>query len=402
MHSKTRRLITLAALAMALPALAQKQYDPGASDTEIRLGLPMPYSGPAAGYSIQGRVAMAYFNKLNDEGGINGRKVKVVSYDDEYSPPKTVEVVRRMVEQDEVLAVFGLMGTATNAAVQRYLNAKKVPQLYIASGATRFNDPRGNAYTVPFIPSLTSEGKSFGRHIVQTLPQAKVAVLYQNDDLGRDLLAGLKTGMGDAAKSQIVAQASYELSDPTVDSQMVQLKASGANVFVSLSTAKHAAQAIRKAHEMDWKPELQYLSLVAAFVKTTFEPAGLDASKGIISLAYFKDAGQARWNSDAQTQEYKAFMARYAPKEDIRNASGVYGYIVAQTMAQTLRQAGDNLTRANLLKQATSLGQYSPSMMLPGLAIQLAPGDYTPLRKVQPVRFDGVELAPFGAPVAME
>ena len=401
---RTFKPLALAALCLSLAASAhaQKKYDPGASDTEIRIGNASPYSGPASAYGAIGKAIGAYMKMVNDRGGINGRKVNFISYDDQYSPPKTIEVTRRLVEQDEVLALSGNVGTGPNLAVQKYLNAKKVPHLMISVGTEKFNDPKNFPWTVPFNPSYEAEGRFFAQNILRTKPDAKIAVLYQNDDFGKDLLKGLKNGLGDKAGKMIVAEASYETSDPSVDSQIVQLKSSGANVFVNFSLARAAAQAIRKIHDLGWRPEQQYVTYVSAYVKTTFEPAGLDKSVGVMSMRFFKDAGQSRWDNDPDTKEYKEFLKKYMPDEDINNSLVVYGYVSGQALEHVLRKAGDNLTRENVLKQAISLKDVQFKMLMPGITAGNSPADYFPINTMQMVRFNGKELEPVGEPVKLK
>jgi len=382
-------------------AIAQKKYDTGATDTEIKLGMAMPYSGPVSSYGIVGKVNQAYFAMVNDKGGINGRKVTLISYDDQYTPPRTAEVVRKLVEQDEVLAIYGNLGSASNAAVMRYMNTKKVPHLFLGVGADRFNDPKNNPWTSPYMPSYEGEGSLYAKNILRTMPDAKIAVLYQNDDFGKDLLKGLKKGLGDKA-SMVVVEASFEIADPTVDSQIIKLQASGADVFVNFATARFAAQAIRKAWDIGWKPKQQYLTYVSAYVKMTLEPAGLEKSKGIMAMAFFKDATQPRWAADPATKEFLAFMKKYAPNEDVTNAASVYGYGVAQTMEAVLKSAGDNLTRENLLKQATSLKSMHTSMLLPGIEMNTSGSDYFPFSTLQLVQFNGQEFEPLGKSIAVK
>lgn len=389
-------------LSLATSAHAQKKYDPGASDTEIRIGNASPYSGPASAYGVIGKAIGAYMKMVNDRGGINGRKVSFISYDDQYSPPKTIEVTRRLVEQDEVLALSGNVGTGPNLAVQKYLNAKKVPHLMISVGTEKFNDPKNFPWTVPFNPSYEAEGRFFAQSILKTKPDAKIAVLYQNDDFGKDLLKGLKNGLGDKAAKMIVGEASYETSDPSVDSQIVQLKSTGANVFVNFSLARAAAQAIRKIHDLGWRPDQQYVTYVSAYVKTTFEPAGLDKSVGVMSMRFFKDAGQSRWDNDPETKEYKEFLKKYMPDEDINNSIAVYGYVSGQALEHVLRKAGDNLTRENILKQATNLKDAQFRMLMPGIVASNSPTDYFPINTMQMVRFNGKELEPVGEPVKLK
>ena len=387
--------LAAAALCAATPALAQKKYDPGVSDTEIVLGMTMPLSGPASGYAVVGKSAEAYFKKLNDEGGINGRKVRIVMYDDQYSPPRTVEMVRKLVEQDQVFALFASMGTASNAAIQRYMNMKKVPQLFIQSGAAQFNDAKKNPWTVPTMTSLQGEGRLYARHIIENQPDAKVAVLMQNDDLGREIFKGLQEGLQKQQKVKVVAQATYEVADPTVDSQIVQLKASGADVLLIAGTARTAAQAIRKAAEIGWTPE-RYVNYAASSIKLTFQPAGVDKAKGVIGLAFYKDPGSARWSGDAELRDYQEMVKTHGPGVDPTNGAGVAGYITAQLMAHVLREAGNDLTRENVLRLASNIKSVRFPMMLPDTKIENSPTDLFAFAVMQPVRFNGAELDPIG------
>lgn len=386
----------------ASSAWSQNKYGPGVSDSEIKIGNAMPYSGPASAYGVQGKVIDGYFKMLNERGGINGRKINFISYDDQYSPPKTAEVVRRLVEEDQVLAVFSVPGSAGNGAVYRYMNVKKVPHLFLGVGAEKFNDPKNYPWTVPLNPSYEVEGRLYAANILKAKPNAKLAVLYQNDDFGKDLLNALKRGLGDKAKDMIAAEASFEVADPTVDSQVVQLKASGANVFVFFGTARPAAQAIRKVYDLGWKPDQQYLTYVAAFVKSTFEPAGIEKSLGILSLGYVKDPSQPRWDNDAETKEYKEFLKKYVPELDVTNGIAVHGYLHAQLIAHVLKAAGNDLTRENLLKQATHLKDVRLGMLLPGITLSNSPANYFPLQMLQPVRFNGKEMEPVGNPVNLK
>ncbi len=395
--SKTALGLCISLSLAASSAFAEKKYDPGASDTEVKIGNAAPYSGPASSYGVSPRIIGAYFKMLNDQGGINGRKINYLSYDDQFSPPKTAEVTRRLVEQDEVLFVAGNMGSAANLAIRRYMNMKKVPHLFIAVGGSKFNEPKEYPWTMGFNPSYDGEGRLYARNILKTLPDAKIAVLYQNDDMGRDLLQGLKEGLGDKV-SMIVAEKSYEMSDPTVDSQIVQLMASGANVFVNLSLSRAAAQAIRKVHELGWKLDQQYLIYNSASIKATLTPAGLDRAKGIITSSFYKDSVQDAWKDDPATKDYRAFMQQYAPKEDADNTTAVYGYSTAQAIAYVLEQAGDELTRENILKQASNLTDVSLPMLLPGITLNNSPTDYYPISSLQLVQFDGKEYIPMGLP----
>jgi branched-chain amino acid transport system substrate-binding protein len=379
---------------------AQKAYGPGVTDTEIKLGNTAPYSGPVSAYGISARSIHAYFKLVNDKGGINGRKINFVTVDDEFAPPKTVEMARRLVEQENVLMLVGGMGSACNLAIQRYMNARKVPQMFIAVGGSRFNDPKGAPWTVPFNPSYQGEGALYARHILQNVPNAKVAVLLQNDEMGRDLLAGFRKGLGDKA-SIIVAEQSFEVTDPTVDSQMVSLKASGADVLVNLSLSRTAAQAIRKADALGWKPRAHYLIYNSASVKSTFEPAGVEASTGIITSSFYKDPGQLALADDPATRAYKAMMARYAPNDDPNNSTAAYGYCVGQALESVLQRAGDNLTRENILRLATSIQDLQLPMMRPGVLLNNSAKDYFPVGSLQLMRFNGKELESMGAPVRL-
>ncbi|HUG21003.1 ABC transporter substrate-binding protein [Piscinibacter sp.] len=383
----------LAALAATLAlacgtAAAQKKYDPGASDTEIVIGQTMPYSGPGSSYGEVGKTEAAYFRMVNEQGGINGRKIRFVSLDDAYSPPKTVEGVRKLVEQEQVLLLYGMFGTAPNTAVHRYVNAKKVPHLLLLTGASKWNDPAKNPWTMSFYPDYPSEAKVYARHILDTKPNAKIAVLSQNDDYGRDFLNGLKQALGEKAKTMIVAEATYELTDPTVDSQIVQLKASGADVLMSFSTAKAAVQTLRKLHDTGWKPT-HYMAQGAALIGAVFNPAGPEKAVGIISSAYLKDPGDTQWHNDPAYLDWLAFMKKYRPDADLRVGSHVYAYTSARLMVDILRACGDDLTRENVLRQATSIKAVQLPMLLPGVMVSSAPDDYRLIKSLQPVTFDG-------------
>lgn len=369
-------------------AAAQKKYDPGASDTEIRIGQTMPYSGPGSIYGEVGKTQAAYFKMVNEQGGINGRKINFLSLDDGYSPPKTVEGVRKLVEQEQVLLLYGMFGTATNSAVHRYLNAKKVPHLLLLTGASKWNDPKKNPWSMSFYPDYPSEAKVYARQILETRPNAKIAVLYQNDDYGRDYLTGFKEGLGAKAKTMIVAEASYEVTDPTVDSQIVQLRASGADVLMSFSTAKAAIQTLRRVHDTGWKPT-HYLAQGAALIGAVFNPAGPEKAIGVISTAYSKDPNDTQWENDAAFRDWLAFMKKYRPEADLRLGSHVYAYSSAKLMVEILRASGDNLTRENVLKQAASIKAVQLPMFLPGVVVSSSPDDYRLIKSLQPVVFDG-------------
>ena len=396
----TKHLLVSAAAIVGLAlnasaAWAQKKYDTGATDTEIKIGNIMPYSGPASAYGTIGKAAAAYFKKINDEGGINGRKINFISVDDGYSPPKTVEMARRLVEQDQVLLVWGPLGTPSNTAIQKYMNAKKVPQLHVYTGASKWNDPQHFPWTMGWQPSYQAESKIYAAHILKTKPDAKIAVLYQNDDYGKDYLEGFEKGLGAKAKTMIIAKASYETSDPTVDSQIVQLQASGANVFFNITTPKFAAMAIRKAYDIGWKP-VQYLNSVSGSIGSVLTPAGLEKSVGIISVEYLKDPLDPAWKDDKGMNDWRAFMAKYYPEGKLTDVFNVSGYGAAQTLVQVLKQCGDNLTRENVMKQAANLKDLQLDVMLPGIKINTGPTDFAPLEAEQLARFDGKEWARLG------
>ncbi len=388
-------IAALLALCLASPlALAQKKYDPGASDKEIKIGNINPYSGPASAYGTIGKSISAYFKKVNAEGGINGRMVNFISYDDGYSPPKTVEMARKLVEQDEVLLLFQPLGTPPNSAIHKYMNSKKVPQLFVATGATKWNDPKNFPWTMGWQPNYQTEGAIYAQHIIKTKPNAKIAILYQNDDYGKDYLEGFKRGLGKRT-NMIVKEVSYEVTDPTVDSQMVQLQASGADVFFNITTPKFAAQAIRRAFDSGWKP-VHYLNNVSASVGSVLKPAGFDKSVGLISTQYLKDPTDVAWASDPAVLEWIAFMAKYFPEGDKTDASNFYGWAVAKTLEQVLKQAGNTLTRENVMKQAASLKDFVLAAALPGIKINTSPTDFAPFESVQLISFDGKQWNRFG------
>ncbi|HVV41513.1 MAG TPA: ABC transporter substrate-binding protein [Nitrobacter sp.] len=398
MKNSLFHLAAASALTMALSvssAFAQKKYDPGASDTEIKIGQTSPFSGPASAYATIGKTQAAYFRMINDEGGINGRKIKFIQYDDAYSPPKTVEQVRKLVESDEVLLTFQLIGTPPNAAVQKYLNTKKVPQLFAATGASRFSDPKHYPWTLGFNPSYFVEGRIYGQYILKNHPDAKIGVLYQNDDLGKDYLNGLKAGLGDKAAKMIVAEASYEVSDPTIDSQIIKIKDAGATLFFSASTPKQAAQAIKKIAELNWHP-VQIVDINATSVGAVLKPAGLENSKGLISTNYGKDPLDPQWKDDPGMKKYFAFMAKYYPEGDKNSNFNSYGYSTAQLLVHVLKQCGDNLTRANVMKQATNLKDVHLDLSLPGMVSTTTPNDYRVNKQMQMMRFDGQRWELFG------
>ena len=383
---------------LAAPAAAQKKYDPGATDTEIKIGQTMPYSGPASAYGTIGKVQAAYFKMLNEQGGIGGRKINFITLDDGYSPPKTVEMVRRLVEQDEVLFLMGTLGTPSNTAIHKYINGKKVPHLFLATGASKWNDPKNFPWTMGFNVNYQSEGKLYGLDILRTKPNAKIAVLFQNDDYGKDYLKGFKEGLGDKAKSMIVAEVSYEVTDPTIDSQIVTLKGSGADTFFNITTPKFGAQAIRKVAEVGWKP-VHYLNQVSASVGSVLKPAGLDNATGLISMQYIKDPTDPSFQGDPAMKEYFTFLKKYVPDVGLDDGNGTYGYAVAQLVTQVLKQAGDNLTRENVMKQAASLKNFQVPMAIPGILANTGADDFAPFQTMQLVKFDGKTWVPYGKPV---
>jgi ABC-type branched-subunit amino acid transport system substrate-binding protein len=376
-------------------ALAQKKYDVGATDTEIKIGNIMPYSGPASAYSVIGKTEAAYFKKINDAGGINGRKINFISYDDAYSPPKAVEQARKLVESDEVLLVFNSLGTPSNSAIQKYMNAKKVPQLFVATGATKWNDPKNFPWTMGWQPSYQSETQIYAKYILKEKPNAKIAVLYQNDDYGKDYLKGLKDGLGAKASQMIIAEESFETTEPTIDNHIVKLKSSGADVFIDIATPKFAAQAIKKVAEIDWKP-LHFLNNVSASVGSVIKPAGFQNAQDIISAAYMKDASDPQWDNDPGMKEFYAFMAKDFPEGDKLDQSTVVGYGVAQTLVQVLKQCGDNLTRDNIMKQAANLKDFRTEVMLPGIKIDTSPTDFAPISSLQLMKLKGERWNLFG------
>jgi branched-chain amino acid transport system substrate-binding protein len=395
--------LATAAIAFAATgsAFAQKKYDTGASDTEIKIGNIMPYSGPASAYGVIGKIEDAYFKMINEEGGINGRKINFISYDDGYSPPKAVEQARKLVESDEVLLVFSPLGTPSNSAIQKYMNVKKVPQLFVATGATKFGEYKSFPWTMGWQPPYQSEGRIYAKYLLKEKPDAKIAVLYQNDDFGKDLLKGLKDGLGEKAASMIVAEESYEVSEPTIDSHIVKLKASGADVYFSMTTPKFSAQSIKKVAELGWKP-MYFQSNVGASVGSVIQPAGYENAQGIMSAAYAKDGADAQWDNDEGMKKFYAFLAKYAPDANKADGSVVFGYGQAQTMVQVLKQAGDNLTRENIMKQAANLKDFAPDTLLPGVKINTSPTDFYPIEQLQMIQFKGQKWEPFGPVISGE
>ena len=400
----TQRHVLLACVLLGLavgatPAAAQKKYDPGASDTEIKVGNIMPYSGPLSAYAQIGRTEAAFFRMINEQGGINGRKINFISYDDAFSPPKTVEQARKLVESDEVLFIFQSLGTPTNNAIQKYMDQKKVPQLFVATGATKFGDPKNFPWTMGWQPTYQTEGRIYAKYILQNFPNGKIGILYQNDDSGRDYLKGLKDGLGpEATKRMIVAELPYDPSDPTVDSQVVALKTIGADIFFDEASPKFAAQAIRKAAEIGWKPTL-FLASISNSVGSVLKPAGLENSKGILSSNYIKDPTDPTWKDDPAIKQWSEFMDKYFPEGDKSSTFTVYGYALSQTLVQVLKQCGDELTRKNVMKQATNLKDFEVGLLLPGIKINTSPTDYYPIEQMQMSRFNGEHSVLFGTAI---
>jgi len=394
-----RKLLTLAlaglsAALIGAPSFAQKKYDVGANDKEIKIGGISPYSGPASAYGAIGKAIDAYFKKVNAEGGVNGRMIKFISLDDGYNPARTVEQARKLVEQEEVLLVFQTLGTPPNTAIHKYMNQKKTPQLFVATGATLWGDPKGHPWTMGWQPNYQSEGKIYAQHILETKPNAKIGILMQNDDYGKDYLKGFMDGLGDKAKSMVVSQVTYEVTDPTVDSQMVTLKGSGADTFFNITTPKFAAQAIKKAAEIGWKPT-HYLNSVSNAAGAVMVAAGAEAGKDVISAFYLKDPTDPQWANSQEYKDWLAFMQKYHPTGDLKDNFNVYGYTVAQTLVETLKKAGDNLTRENVMKQAANLDMTLP-MLLPGVNIKTGPDDFFPIEREQLARWDGKTWVLFG------
>jgi branched-chain amino acid transport system substrate-binding protein len=397
----TRKGLTASGLAAASVllagglALAAGQYGPGASDTEIKIGNTMPYSGPASAYGVIGKSETAYFNMINEQGGINGRKINFISRDDGYSPPKTVELVRKMVEEDQVLFTFNILGTPPNTAVQGYLNENKVPQLFVATGADKWNDPKNHPWTMGWQPSYRIEARIYGRYILKNLPNAKIAVLYQNDDFGKDYLVGLREGLGDKADTMIVATKSYETTDPTVDSQIASLQGSGADTLLTAAIPKFAAQAIRKVYDIGWKPT-HFLTNVSISVGSVIRPAGPEKAVGIISAAYGKDPTDPQWQNTPEYKEWLAWMQKYNTSANVADTNAVYGYGVSQTLIEVLKACGNELTRENIMKQAANIHDLKLPMALPGIVVSTSPTDFAPIKQMQLQKFDGTTWQLFG------
>src|SRR5437762_2137720 len=385
----------IAFAAMSGSALAQKKYDTGATDTEIKIGNIMPYSGPASAYGVIGKTEAAYFNKINAEGGINGRKINFVSYDDAYSPPKTVEQARKLVESDEVLLIFNSLGTPPNTAIQKYMNQKKVPQLLVATGAPKWNDSKDFPWTMGWQPNYQSESQIYAKYILKNFPNGKIAILYQNDDYGKDYVKGLKDGLGAKGASMIVIEDSYEVSEPTIDTHIVKLKATGADIFFNVTTPKFAAQAIKKNMEIGWKP-VHFLNNVSASIGSVMKPAGFENAQGIISSNYLKDPTDAQWKDDAGMKAWNEFLDKYYPEANRADASVMYAYNVAQGLEYVLKNCGDDLTRENVMKQAASIRDLELGGLLPGVKVNTSPTDFAPISQLQLMKFKGETWERFG------
>ena len=389
------RMMMAAALLGMVPGAALAQNGPGVTDTEIKIGNTMPYSGPASAYASVGKAETAYFNMINARGGVNGRKINFISLDDSYSPPKTVEQTRKLVEQDEVLATFGSLGTPTNSAIQKYMNQKKVPHLFISTGAEKWNDPKNYPYTMALYPSYLMEAHVAAKYILATKPEGKIGILYQNDDFGKDYVKGFKEALGEKNAKMIVKETPYEIADATIDSQLISLKAAGVDVFYNVTTPKFGAQAIKKAAELDWKP-LHYVVSVSSSIKSVLEPAGVAASTGLITAIAAKIPTDPRWKDSQDVKDYFAFMKEWNSGSDPNDQSAGTGYISAWLTVKVLERAGNNLTRENLMKVVTSIKDVVPPLAMPGVTISISPDDYSPYKKLQVSRFDGKTWEPIG------
>ncbi len=403
---KKRGIATISAAilsmaALSSTALAQKKYDSGASDTEIKIGNVMPYSGPASAYGAIGKTEEAYFKMVNDNGGINGRKVNFITYDDAYSPPKAVEHIRKLVESDEVLLVFNPLGTPSNTAVQKYLNTKKVPQLFVATGAAKWDDPKNFPWTMGWQPNYQDEARIYAKYVLKEKPDAKIAILYQNDDFGKDYFKAFKEGLGDKAASMIVIEESYEISEPTIDSHIVKIKSTNADTLMNFTTPKFAAQTIKKVAELNWKP-FHIVTNVSISVGAVMKPAGFENGQGVLSAAYLKDGADPQWDNDPGMKKWHAFIDKYMPGANKADSGHVYGYGAAQTLHKVLEMCGDDLTRANVMKQAASLKDFAPDVILPGIKINTSPTDFAPIQQVQMMRFKGEKWDLFGEILSSE
>jgi branched-chain amino acid transport system substrate-binding protein len=391
----TALLVALALASVAGPGGAAAQTVVGVTATEIKIGNTNPYSGPASAYGTIGKSIGAYFKKVNDEGGVNGRKINYITYDDQYSPPKTVEMVRKLVEQDQVAALFQTLGTPPNSAIHKYMNEKKVPHLFVATGATKWNDPKNFPWTMGYQPNYQTEGRIYAAYVLKNVPDPKVGILYQNDDYGKDYLRGFEDGLGDAAKKLIVMKQSYEVTDPTIDSQIVNLKNSGANVFFNITIPKFAVQAIKKSHDIGWKP-LHFLNNVSSSLGTVLKPAGLEASRDLITALYMKEITDPQWKNDKAYLDWVAWMKKYYPEGALDDQSNAFGYNVAILMTQVLKQCGNDLSRENIMRQAANVKNFELPLLLPGIKINTSPTDFAPIEQEQLAKFDGERWAIFG------
>jgi len=395
MRFRTVALSLVVAWSLALVSAAVAADTPGVTATEIKVGNTNPYSGPASAYGTIGKAIGAYFKKVNDEGGINGRKINYITYDDSYSPPKTVEMVRKLVEQDQVALLFQTLGTPTNSAIHKYMNQQKVPHLFVATGATKWNDPQHFPWTMGFQPNYQTEGRIYAAYILKNVPDAKVGILYQNDDYGKDYLKGFEDGLGEAAKKLIVLKQSHEVTDPTIDSQIVNLKNSGANVFFNITIPKFAVQAIKKSNDIGWKP-LHFLNNVSSSLGTVLKPAGLEASKGLITALYMKEVTDPQWKNDKGFLEWVAWMKKYYPEGALDDQFNAYGYIVANLLVHTLKQCGNDLSRENIMRQAANIKNFELPLLLPGIKVTTSPTDFAPIEQEQLAKFDGERWGLFG------
>ena len=398
MTNKQTMVTSLTAAGLALAsglAFAAGQYGPGASDTEIKIGNTMPYSGPASAYGTIGKAEAAYFTMINEQGGINGRKINFISRDDAYSPPKTVEVVRKLVEEDQVLLTFQILGTPPNTAVQGYLNDNKVPQLFVATGADKWNDPKKFPWTMGWQPSYRIEARIYGHYILKNLPNAKIAIVYQNDDFGKDYLIGLREGLGDKADKMIVASNTYETTDPTIDLQILSLQGSGADTLLVAAIPKFAAQAIRKVADLGWRPNF-FMTNVSVSVGSVMKPAGFDKAQGIISGGYLKDPNDPQWQNSTEYKDWLEWMKKYYPGGNLADVNNIYGYSVAQTVVAVLKASGNNLTRENVMKQAASIHELRLPMALPGITVSTSATDFAPIKQMQLQKFEGETWKLFG------
>ena len=395
MRARIAALVASVGLLACLPAHAQKRYGPGVTDTEIRIGQTMPYSGPLSAFGTMGRAQAAYFDSVNQAGGVNGRKIRLISLDDGYSPPRTIEQTRKLVESDQVLLLFSSFGTPTNTAALKYLNAKRVPQLFMAATGLKWGDPRRYPWTMAFLPSQKTGTEGYVQYLLRQRPKAKVAVLYQNDDFGKDYLRALRDHLGTKADGMIVAEASYESTDPTVDSQIATLKGSGADTLFSFASPKFAAQSIRRTHDIGWKP-LHFVVYTSISVRAVLQPAGMEKAVGVMASTFVKDPTDPQWNNDPAIAEWRAWMREHYPDGDTAEIYNVYGYTNAQLLIHVLKQCADDLTRENVMRQAGNLRHLELPLLLPGIRVNTSATDYDPIQQLQLMRFDGAKWGRFG------